>query len=298
MNLSNYVKKLKPVTEKYELLSSLDQAVGELNNKTIPIVSTTAAALKTIEFKSKEAKILADKYRFAFKVNKNESIFSHLLQRLNEVNKNMLFIKSKIDQITTETISSLQIDARTATCMQMVESCSYIARYARKFIEYISILETDASGLYIDYKKNNITSGEIKFIENRLAFFLNALEQVSEVDYKFKKKFEEIPNVVLGNDDKAVSTLFSKNKLDPYRMNFIPVKLNPFFLIGKWYVEYQANRHKEAQEDLIRIKNRIYLLEQANKGHSDPKIEKEIELLSNKAEKLTYQINKTEEECQ
>jgi len=297
MNLTNYIKRLKPVTEKSDLQNAVANTISELDSKTIPLLTTAAAAYKTIELKSPEAINLTNKYRFAFKLNKNEAIFAHMLTALNEASKNINFVAEKIEQLAPETISSLNIDARVATCMQLVETCSWVARYARKFVEYITILETDSSGLYSNYKNEQITKGEIKFIEERYSFFLSSLEFISEKDFKFKKKFDEIPAVTMSNDNKA-DTLFSKAKMDPFRLGFIPVKYNPFFIIGKWIAEYEVDRYKEAQEDLIRTKNRIYLLEQAQKGNTDPRVEKEIELLRIKAEKLTYRINKTEESIQ
>lgn len=296
MNINAYVKSLKGVTGKDEVLSSLDVVQQDLSTKVVPIVGTAAAAFKTIKPKSEVVIGYEERYRQAFRLGRNASIIEDLRDRLHKVQKNLDILGQEIRKSMPETVSQMSIDHRSAVMMQLVDNAAFMNRFIRKFIEAVTVYETEAVGMYEDYQKDNLTKGEAAWVEDRFPFFLETLEALS--DDHFKQKFDDIPNVKVDPDSDDNNALFGRLKMDPFKMGFIPVSLNPFFHIGKWIAEFQAWRYKEAQEDLKRIQQRILLLEEAQQGKSNPQIEKEIKILRDKSEGLIYKINKAEEEMQ
>lgn len=296
MNISEYVKGLKGVINKDEVLNTLSGVVQDLNSKVQPIVDTSEAAFKTMKMKSNTALGYEERYRQHFKLGRNVHVFTDLQQRLHVVDKNLDFVRDTISKTLPETVASSNIDHRSAALLQLIDNSAFMMRFIRRYIESVVILETEAIDMYEDYQKNNLSKGEVLWVENRFGPFLLILDSLSEDPNSFRKKFDAIPHVkvdINSNDDFA---LFGRLKLDPYKMGFIPVSLNPFFIAGKWIVEFQAWRYKEAQEDLIRIQRRIMLLEDAIGGKANIKLEKEIEILRGKADGLTYKINKAEED--
>ncbi|BAS04974.1 putative virion stractural protein [Ralstonia phage RSF1] len=296
MNINAYVKSLKGVTGKDEVLSSLDVVQQDLSTKVVPIVGTAAAAFKTIKPKSEVVIGYEERYRQAFRLGRNASVIEDLRDRLHKVQKNLDILGQEIRKSMPETVSQMSIDHRSAVMMQLVDNAAFMNRFIRKFIEAVTVYETEAVGMYEDYQKDNLTKGEAAWVEDRFPFFLETLEALS--DDHFKQKFDDIPNVKVDPDSDDNNALFGRLKMDPFKMGFIPVSLNPFFHIGKWIAEFQAWRYKEAQEDLRRIQQRILLLEEAKQGKSNPQIEKEIKILRDKSEGLIYKINKAEEEMQ
>jgi len=296
MNINAYVKSLKGVTTKDEVLNALDAVQQDLSTKVTPIVSTAAAAFKTIKPKTETVLGYEERYREAFRLGRNASVVEDLKDRLHAVQKNLDLLGQEIRKTMPETVAQSSIDHRSAVMMQLVDNASFLNRFCRRFIEAITIYETEAVGMYEDYQKDNLTKGEAAWVENNFPFFLEVLEALS--DAQFKKKFDEIPSVKVDPDSDDNNALFGRLKMDPFKMGFIPVSLNPFFHIGKWIVEFQAWRYKEAQDDLRRTQQRILLLEEAKQGKSNPQIEKELKIQRDKAEGLTYRINKAEEEMQ
>jgi hypothetical protein len=296
MNINAYVRSLKGVTSKDEVLNSLDVVQQDLSTKVTPIVGTAAAAFKTIKPKSEMVLGYEEKYREAFRMGRNASVIEDLRDRLHKVQKNLDILAQEIHKSMPETVSQQSIDHRSAVMMQLVDSASFLNRFCRKFIEAVTIYETEAVGMYEDYQKDNLTKGEAAWVDARFPYFLEILAALS--DDKFKAKFEEIPNVKVDVDSDDNNALFGRLKMDPFKLGFIPVSLNPFFHIGKWIAEFQAWRYKEAQEDLRRIQARVLLLEEALGGKSNPQVEKEIKILRDKSEGLVYKINKAEEEMQ
>lgn len=296
MNAHKYAQSLKGATDRDEVISSLDSVIQDLGTKVLPIVVTASAAFKTVKLKSPEAIGFDERYRSEFKLSKNDNSFSDLRNRLQQVSKNLEYMRTAILKTLPETVSSTNIDYRSATLMQMVDNASFMMRFVRRFVETTTIYETQARGIYEDYQKKNLTKGEAQWVENRFPMFLTVFATFSEPTAAFSKSFENVPNVKVDTESDHDLKLFGQVKMDPFRLGFIPVSLNPFFHIGKWIAEFQAWRYKEAQEDLMRIQQRILLLEEADKGKANPKIEKEIEILRDKAEGLIYKINKAEEE--
>ncbi|BCM95226.1 putative virion stractural protein [Burkholderia phage FLC6] len=296
MNINAYVKSLKGVTSKDEVLASLEVVQQDLSTKVMPIYNTAAAAFKTRKAKSEMVLGYEEKYREAFRLGRNASVIEDLKDRLHKVQKNLDILAQEIRKSMPETVSQATIDHRSAVMMQLVDNASFLNRFLRKFVEAVTIYETEAIGMYEDYQKENMSKGEAAWVDARFPFFLETLEALS--DDKFKSKFDEIPNVKVDVESDDNNALFGRLKMDPFKMGFIPVSLNPFFHIGKWIVEFQAWRYKEAQEDLRRIQSRILLLEEAQAGKSNPQVEKEIKLLRDKSEGLIYKINKAEEEMQ
>lgn len=296
MNINAYVKSLKGVTSKDEVLNALDAVQQDLSTKVTPIVSTAAAAFKTIKPKSEMVLGYEERYREAFRLGRNASVVEDLRDRLHAVQKNLDLLGQEIRKTMPETVAQSSIDHRSAVMMQLVDNASFLNRFCRRFIEAITIYETESVGMYEDYQKDNLTKGEAAWVENNFPFFLEVLEALS--DAQFKKKFDEIPTVKVDPDSDDNNALFGRLKMDPFKMGFIPVSLNPFFHIGKWIVEFQAWRYKEAQDDLRRTQQRILLLEEAKQGKSNPQIEKELKIQRDKSEGLTYKINKAEEEMQ
>lgn len=296
MNVNQYVKTMRGTVSKDEVLNSLEAVIQDLNTKVLPIVDTAAASLKTIKFKSPEVIGYDERYRNELKVGRGGSIFVDLQTRLHEVNKNLNFMRDAIERTLPEQVAQSNIDYRSAMLMQLVDNASFMMRFIRRFIEVAVVYETQAGGMYEDYQKNNLTKGEAQWVETRFVPFITVLETLSDSPAHFKSKFEDVPNIKVDVDTDDDLALFGRGKMDPFKMGFIPVSLNPFFHIGKWIAEFQAWRYKEAQEDLVRIQKRILLLEEANSGKGNPKIEKEIEILRDKSESLIYKINKAEED--
>lgn len=296
MNVNQYVKAMRGTVSKDEVLSSLEATSQDLNTKVLPIVDTAAASLKTIKFKSPEVIGYDERYRNELKVGRNGSIFVDLQTRLHEVSKNLNFMRDAIIRTLPEQVAQSNVDYRSAMLMQLVDNASFLMRFIRRFIEVAVVYETQAGGMYEDYQKNNLNKGEAQWVESRFVPFLTVLETLSDSPAHFKNKFEDVPNIKVDVDTDDDLALFGRGKMDPFKMGFIPVSLNPFFHVGKWIAEFQAWRYKEAQEDLVRIQKRILLLEESNAGKGNPKIEKEIEILRDKSESLIYKINKAEED--
>lgn len=296
MNFNKYLSSMASVVKKDDVLTNLDNVLQELTSRTIPVVNTATAAMATVQFKSPEAIGLQERYTSAFKLGRNASMFPDIQKRLDVVVTNLQHVRDLVERTMPPTVSKDAVDRRVVTMLQMVENASFLSRYIRRMVETVVIYETSSTNIYEDYQRNNLTRGEAQYVDDRFGPFSDILLSMSENPKDFAKKYQDIPMVIVDTSGDDTAAVFSALALDPFRLGFIPYRLNPAFHIARWIGQYQVWRHKEAQDDLMRIQKRILLLEEAYAGQSNPNVEKELDILRTKSESLTYKIHKVEEE--
>jgi hypothetical protein len=295
MNLTDYVKKMKATIDRDAVIDAQNNTLQELRDKTIPLYATAESAWKMRGLKSKQALGFEDKYRRMIGL-RSGNMFGDIRTRLENIRTNMEFINQESIKTLTPTIMRDNITAQQATLLQMTDCVGFVSRMARRLLDAIVVYESAATGKFgKDYLSDNMTKGEAAFIESRFPQFITFLETVGAEPKVFKKKFENIPDMVVDPEAGIIDSLFPATVLDPFRMGFLASPFNPLFLIGKWWGEYQVMRYKEAKIDLERTQSRIFLLEELLDGKGDPAREAEIELLQDKVSRTTAEINKFEE---
>ena len=70
------------------------------------------------------------------------------------------------------------------------------------------------------------------------------------------------------------------------------------FFIGKAIADYQVNKYKARKDKIKYLQLRLVYLENENKNTPDAKLEKEIEFLKNRIDKLESQNHDVERDLQ
>lgn len=296
MKINEYVRTLKGVLSKEEALAALTNVRQDFTNKTMPVVQTATAACKVMKMKSPEVLDYFKQYQEHFRLSASVNVLDDLEKRMKAVDINLNILRESIEKTMPSSIAANNIDYRTASQLQLVDNASFLLRYLRRWIDAVIIYETEKVGMYSNYQKENLTKGEAEWVKMRFNIFLIVLAALSEDAGKFKKHFDTIPNVRVDTDSNDDMTLFSSMELDPFRLGFIPVAINPFFIVGKWIAEFQVWRYKEAKYDLETIQRRIMLLEEAHAGKANIQAEKELHILRKDASGLIAKLNRVEED--
>ena len=63
-------------------------------------------------------------------------------------------------------------------------------------------------------------------------------------------------------------------------------RYSPIFFLAKISADYQINKYKERKDKIKYLQLRLVYLENENKSLPDPKLEKEIEFIKNRIDKL------------
>lgn len=296
MNAQDYVKRMKVVQDRDDVTDAQSNIIQEISSKTLPILASASAMAKIGKLKSKEAIHYDELYRARLGLRGGD-IFTDMKERMENMRNNMEFVNQESLKIFGPTIARDNVTVKQVTLLQLTDAAVFASRYARRFTDALVIYETAALPNFgKQYMLDNLSKGDAKYVESRFAEFVTIAMTLGEDPIAFKKKFAAIPDVNVGVEDSILDSIFKSASIDPYRMGFLATPLNPIFLVMRWLGELQVARMKEAQEDLAGIQRRILMLEEANAGKGNPKLEKEIEEYRRRAEKLTVKLNKFEEE--
>jgi len=164
-----------------------------------------------------------------------------------------------------------------------------------QFLNYVYVCETaQVKDGGIEKVRDALAPAEQQYIEDNFISFCTAFEVVTESPTEVKKKLSEVPDVSVTDDN--IDTLpqtMGAAKLDPLKMNLIGT-WSLFYGLGLLYAEWQAARYKQAKETLKMVQLRKLNLEQVHGGNPNPKVQKEIEYLEQRAKDLQYKITKLE----
>ena len=120
---------------------------------------------------------------------------------------------------------------------------------------------------------------------------MNVLGQSAQNNYK---KLLEIPEIVVTPENSKTMVSQFGEKVDPLAMRFVPVVMNPWYLWGMWRAEVQVKRYNAAKEEMRALQLRRMNLEKIIEGKPDAKLQKEIEYIESRINKLNYELEELE----
>jgi hypothetical protein len=112
---------------------------------------------------------------------------------------------------------------------------------------------------------------------------------------KIMSGFSDIPEIqVTASDSDSLRNTIGDAKLDPFKLGFIATKANPIYYIRMLVAEYQVRRYKEMKEELSLLQLRRMNLEKYKANKPDASLERQIEYVESRAQKLSFEISEME----
>lgn len=292
MKFLDYIKTLMPVFGKDDIAKSCELTQASLSQHTIPAYGTAETLWKGQKFKSTEVKDLVAYYERSVGVNRSEgfigSVHSALVNGLNILN--VLSDDTKATYSDKE--ANISMTYLKTTVIRLIESCEYANTYARRLLNYIYYSETA-----VEDKENAapLSPAEIKWIKDGLMDFCLCIKMM-KLDVKvIRNHLEDLPNATITElTEKTFFSTVGLGKLDPFQLRHLSARANPFYLLGMWEAEMQAEKYKTAKAELELLQLRKYNLEKQQSKESDAKLEKEISYMQNRVSGLIYNIDKME----
>lgn len=295
MKIQQFVGSLLPSLAKEDILDDIQNTRKELKEITIPAYNSVLALMKSWKFKAPRVQDRADTYG---QMVKKGNVIVLIAAALPDVAKNLDVVEKMIDATFNEDAAAQGLTFLKAQTIQFVEMASFVSKFARKFLDYVLVFETQAVGeSAADQQQFEVTLSprEIQYIENNFLNFCTAIQVTSGMNGDVKKALDDIPEIVI--TDTNVDTLqhtVGDKKLDPLQMRLIPVWLNPIYHIGLMIAEWQANRYKAAKAELKLVELRKLNLEKLSQGKPDAHLQKMISYEEGRAQDLNYEIAEME----
>lgn len=296
MKFTTFIKSLLPVLKKDDIVEDIRVTLQELEESTIPAFEGSIKMLGNRAFQSAKVKELDAVFKRNNRGVKNtiEEIYKGLLK----CQKNLGIVKEMIYNSYNEEMAAEALDYQRANMLQFVQYSAFVARYSRKLINYIYIMECAEYGISSLLVKESINLAEIRYIEENIVNFSLAFQVVCGDKDKTEKAISNIPDITITPDNEDTLTKIKGAEIDPLNMRLISARFNVIYFIRMAITEFQVTRHKEFKEELKVIQLRKLYLEYLQKGKADPKLEKEIAYLESRIQTLSYKIQKFEEDAQ
>lgn len=294
MKILNYIRAIANMFSKDTLRDDIRNTINELNQSTIPAYNTTMTILKTWTFKSPEMKqqIAAWNGLTDFKGN---NIIVSIHTGLVAAEDNLRFIEKYVETNFGEDIIAAGLTFPKAQVLQFVDACSFASKYARKFLNYVIVCETAQFPDAAIIVGEEITKAELAWLLDNFQNFILALNAAGTNPNQLPKLIADMPDVVVSEDSEQVSrAIGGDKKTDPLKMGLIPIVLNPLYHYGMAKAEWQAKRHKAAQEELKLLQLRKLALEKLSNGKPDLGLKRQIDYMAGRIQNLNYEIAKLE----
>lgn len=295
MDIKNYLKSLVPTLGKDKILDDQRVTLENLQNTVQPLYQQAAIASKTVTFTNAKVSRMSEVARERLKGARTDNVLVILERHLPNVIANVQWLNTQIEQLFTDEVATGSLSLKNANILQLMEYSSFLDRYMRKLVDFVFVHELDSTPMYKNYAKDNLSKGQMEMIEKRYQYFIEVFDIFRQKPDDFQKRLNQIPEITLDVDNTTAALgIFDKAKTDPFRLNYIPVLSAPFYRIGMWLAEWQTMRYREAKDDLRKVQLRIKLLEQAQQNEPNPAIERELQYQQDRAEQLSYKIDKAE----
>ena len=298
MKILNFIAGLLPSFSKSRVIEDIRITRNEIKETTEPAYESAASLFTGWQFKSEQMKEMIEVFNRMVKRHGSDNMIVTISKGFKEIIENLNTVEKFIDKAYGEEISSNGITYYKAQILQLAETIGFVSKYARKFLVYVYVCETNALNTEQTGFDSALTPAEIKWIEEGFISFCTAFGITSNTSQTVKHVLEDIPDVIVTQDNvDTLAATIGSIKIDPLEMNLIPISLNPIYRIGMIVAEWQASRYKASKEEMKLLELRKLNLEKLSAGKPDAHLQKEIEYMETRIQSLNFKIAKMEKDA-
>jgi len=295
MKAFQYIQSLLPSISKDTVIEDIALTKSILEESVIPAYATATECFKGWKVKSPEVENIFKVISRTVDLGRG-NVINGIYDLLPVVVENLEYISKNAQKILNEEVSASGFSYKRANILQLVEGASFLAKYASKLLVYVFVGETHATGGEESIRQT-LTPIEVAWITQNVSYFAKMLAILSNKPNTVQAQLEGIPDIIVNKDNAEVlpSTL-GEHKVDPFRMGFIPVFLNPIYHIRMSIAEWQADRYNRAKDELELVRLRRVRLEKQAQGNADAHLQKEIDYVERRIQSLDAKIAKMEKD--
>lgn len=295
-----FIKKLLPRIQKVDILEDIRITKSEIDKILTPSYNQAAIYFKTNKPKSKEYEYLANIFftNINAKLTKRAiNIVSQINEALPNISKNISYLESVIEEQMEKDVIRDAISARKSLLIKNVSELAMISRFAIDLLDYIYIKETDNKFS----ESNEITPEKENIIRNQIGVFARLIVQYSLKPEDYKEIVNSFVDIILNGKNNLISKKVYENTsrdnpfftVTPEAVSYFTY--SPIYHIRLYIANWQVTRYKANEDKKRMLELRLLNLQSNSDNSSDPKIEKEIEYLQNRIERLESELRKMEE---
>ena len=286
----DFVNSLRPDWDRESMEDDLNLIVTEISNVTIPMCEKFSRVLVG-ELKSVDGRSMTEQYRDV--VRTKQPMVAHITQVLTNAMDCLLKLLDLNRKVFTEaTVTSAAMSFKKATIVRYIETVQFASDYTRMLVHYLSVCETTVADNNVKID-STFTKADIDYIKSRFVSFCEVCERINVKREDFAKKIDKIPNTPINPQNESVlRNIRGDKEVDPLSLGFLPIYINPFYHIAMGLANYQANRYRNATNELRALELRLANLEKLSQGTNDTQLQSEIKSTERLISDARYEIAK------
>lgn len=288
-----YVKSLIPGFKRAMVEDDIERLINEVKEITLPVVRNISETYSLISFKDTEI-IKLDK---EFSKLRFKSAKLGLLKGLVFQLENTLIALQNLDDVVDKyfgaNVTTSGITYSSASFLRYLDLISFNLKYTRKLMLYMLNKEQVKAGQVLT---DPLTKAEYNWLVSNRTSYFNSVAILSTDARKLDTVIAGIPNIPVTEDNaENINSTVGLDTVDPLKMNFLPPRLNPVYIVGLAVAEWTASRHSAAKEEKRALEYRLLAIKDLQTGKKDAKLEQEIAYTEKRIKQLNFKLAKLEE---
>lgn len=295
MKIPDLLKVLTPNLEKASILEECEAAERLLKQTVLPAYDQAVELQKTFKFKSGWHNQAEESFQSI--AGKRTPLIPGIQKALANLVANLGMVHVLVGELFGDEAVAGALTYRKGHLLQFIEYASFSATYAQRLLSLLYTAETaEFSDGGVESVEDVFAPAELDWFKVNQTNFFIAINAIGKERNTLRHELESIPEMlVVPESAKSAEATFGK-KLDPMGFGFIPVRLNPFWYLGKLVAEYQVARYKRAKEELSLMRVKVLNLKQLQDRKPDARIQKEIREYESIVKDLSKRIEKMEQD--
>lgn len=294
--IQNFLQNLLPKFGKDRLDEDLRITVGTIENSVLPAYKNAIPTFN-IGFTSSVLLSLEKDFGKYSKVKKSSSLVKTIYEGMENSLDFMKGIQKVLDTQFDESIVADSLTGLKANTIQCLETASFISTYSLKFLNFIYVHEAAELNKDDSYITDQMSAGDIKYIINNFEAFSKGFAIISGNSKTIEKTLSDIPDVVVNSDNvQSMSAMLGSTKLDPLGFSsVVGFTKSPIYRLRMIVAEIQVKRYNQNKELKAILECRQLHLDSIKDGTDNPVVQKEINVIRSRLDRINAEIRSFEE---
>lgn len=294
--IGNFVRSIFGTVNKSDVEMDLQESLDSIS-----VIQTSLALARNSqigpEFINKHNIDLSKRFYQLVKRSRAQVSLSFNMDMMDDLNsfflnlqENGKIIMRVLNDYNTSVISTNAISSKDANILRAVPHIYFIVKYTNDLINWLMANEINAANNI----PTNIPKVMDKKINGNLNIFVTLLTTYGDNPNVFRNRIDKIPsNVLTKEENSRIETFHAGDDIVPGAPDgFIG---SPIYTIRSISAKWQADRYHLRQDEKKLFELRLnYLQSIKAQGNVDASVEKDIEYLQNKINKINYELDKME----
>ena len=299
MSFKDFLSRFKKAGKKETLQEQLRGNTELLKNVVIPSYKTASVKAfgRSVKFKDTNLQGMEISARRLIKGFPGGNMVDGFAQRLDKLDHVTGTLSDLVDSHFNPDILPETATYQQANLLQLCDMVRFVVDYAPTLLSYIYVLET-ASTLGSD-SNDELTAGDRKYVTSNFVKFCTAINTLAVETQALRNALRDVPAVVVAeSNENALQASMGIKRFDPLNVGFISLDWHPMSFIWKIVANIEVSRYERAQAQRLELQLRLQQLLQAQRDNPSPVIDKEIESIRMRIDRLSAKIREEEQSVQ